>query len=186
MLYSASGKLGIRYCPVSFVTTIFAYFVGRSMVSAITQTPASGPFVPVTTPPMSSSSTATAVWALKRAGAAASKAARPIAATVKHSLALSLMGALLVRVVFCRARLCRPLGPRVLAHAPRARAKILHSPCRPAISPAAAALPADDVEIAAAPRERRASPGVGPRCERRALRPASAVWKHMNRRSHHP
>jgi hypothetical protein len=35
------------------VTTIFAYFVGRSLVSAITQTPASGPFGPVTVPEIS-------------------------------------------------------------------------------------------------------------------------------------
>ncbi len=94
------------------------------MVSAITQTPASGPFAPVTTPPMSSLSMATAVWALNRAGAAASKEARPIAATVKYSLALSLMDALLVRVVFvsrafvscpwatCARPTPRALGPR--------------------------------------------------------------------------
>jgi hypothetical protein len=35
------------------VTTIFATRVGRSVVSAITQTPASGPPGPVTTPAMS-------------------------------------------------------------------------------------------------------------------------------------
>src|SRR5262245_19989664 len=35
--------------------------VGRSVVSAITLTPASGPFALVTTPPMSSTSTATVV-----------------------------------------------------------------------------------------------------------------------------
>jgi hypothetical protein len=34
-------------------------FVGRSAVSAMTQTPASGPFGPVTTPPMSSASMGT-------------------------------------------------------------------------------------------------------------------------------
>src|SRR5262245_30175797 len=39
--------------------------VGRSFVSAITQTPASGPFGPVTVPPISSLSMATfAAWAL--------------------------------------------------------------------------------------------------------------------------
>jgi hypothetical protein len=43
---------------------------------------------------------ATAVWAFNCAGAAPSKEARPIAATVKYSLALSFMDALLVRVVF--------------------------------------------------------------------------------------
>jgi len=41
------------------VTTILANFVGSSDVSAITHTPASGPFELVTTPPMSSGSIAT-------------------------------------------------------------------------------------------------------------------------------
>ena len=41
-----------------------ANLVGRSAVSAMTQTPASGPFGPVTTPPMSSASMATACAAL--------------------------------------------------------------------------------------------------------------------------
>ncbi len=36
------------------MTTIFTNLVGRSVVSAITQTPGSGPFALVTTPPMSS------------------------------------------------------------------------------------------------------------------------------------
>src|SRR5690242_1752137 len=72
------------------------YRVGRSVVSAITHTPASGPFAPVTTPPMSSLSIATAVCAPSCAGAAVSSAATPIAATVRYSLALSLIGALLV------------------------------------------------------------------------------------------
>src|SRR5262249_9297575 len=45
--------------PASSVTTILANLVGRSVVSAITQTPASGPFGPLTTPPMSSASIAT-------------------------------------------------------------------------------------------------------------------------------
>src|SRR5919206_79704 len=39
--------------PRSSVTTIFANFVGRSVVSAMTHTPASGPFGLVTTPPRS-------------------------------------------------------------------------------------------------------------------------------------
>src|SRR5262245_66634235 len=79
---------------------------------------------------MSSLSMATAVWARNCAGAAASREAMPIAATVKYRLALSLMGALLVHVVFVSSRegyVCSP-------HALRAQAKILHSPCRPAIS----------------------------------------------------
>jgi hypothetical protein len=44
---------------------------------------------------------ATAVWALSCAGAAAKTEAMPIVATVKYSLALSLMGALLVRMNSC-------------------------------------------------------------------------------------
>src|ERR1700756_884633 len=39
--------------PWSSVTTTFAYLVGRSLVSAMIQTPASGPFSPSTCPPMS-------------------------------------------------------------------------------------------------------------------------------------
>src|SRR3954462_6697206 len=46
--------------PCSSVTTILANFVGSSLVSAITQTPASGPPGPRTTPPISSPSIATA------------------------------------------------------------------------------------------------------------------------------
>src|SRR5687768_14341252 len=46
----------MRYRPWSSVTTILANFVGRSEVSAITHTPASGPLAPVTTPAMSSPS----------------------------------------------------------------------------------------------------------------------------------
>ena len=49
----------MRYRPRSSVTTVRENFVGRPVVSAITQTPASGPFGPVTTPPMSSPSMAT-------------------------------------------------------------------------------------------------------------------------------
>src|SRR5262249_5318358 len=61
----------------------------------------------------------------------------------------------------------RALGPRfctvhVVPQQVRSRLR-----CEPAL-----------MEIAVSPRERRASPGVGPRCERRALRPASAVEAH--------
>src|SRR5262245_34086794 len=88
---------------------------------------------------MSSLSMATAVWARNCAGAAANKEAMPIAATVKYSLALSLMGALLVHVVFVSSRVGHGCSP----HALRAQAKILHSPCRPAISLVAAMLRPD-------------------------------------------
>src|SRR5438876_6777225 len=50
----------MRYRPRSSVTTIFAKRVGRSIVSAMTQTPASGPFELETTPPISPGSRATA------------------------------------------------------------------------------------------------------------------------------
>src|SRR5689334_22698672 len=40
----------MTYRPRSSVTTILAYFVGRSCVSAMTQTPASGPFGLATVP----------------------------------------------------------------------------------------------------------------------------------------
>src|SRR6267378_8046378 len=43
----------MRKRPWSSVTTTLANFVGRSVVSAITQTPASGPLVLLTTPPRS-------------------------------------------------------------------------------------------------------------------------------------
>src|SRR5262249_29403163 len=89
---------------------------------------------------MSSLSMTTAAWARNCAGAAASKEAMPIAATVKYSLALSLMGALLVHVVFVSSRVGHLCSP----HALRAHAKILHSPCRPAISLVAAMLRPDD------------------------------------------
>src|SRR5713226_982630 len=53
----------MRYRPRSSVTTIFAKRVGWSIVSAMTQTPASGPFELETTPPISSGSIATAAAA---------------------------------------------------------------------------------------------------------------------------
>src|SRR5439155_25895189 len=51
--YDAFGSSGITYRPRSSVTTILANFVGRSVVSAITHTPASGPPALRTTPPRS-------------------------------------------------------------------------------------------------------------------------------------
>src|SRR5690349_2526283 len=56
----------MRYRPRSSVTTILAKRVGRSVVSAMTHTPASGPFGPETTPRillLSSEATATEVAA---------------------------------------------------------------------------------------------------------------------------
>src|ERR1041385_6098344 len=53
----------MRYRPRPSVTTILAKRVGRSVVSAMTQAPASGPFELETTPPISSGSRATAAVA---------------------------------------------------------------------------------------------------------------------------
>src|SRR5687767_1134985 len=66
--------------PRSSVTTILANFVGRSVVSAITHTPASGPFVLVTTPPMSSGSRATVAAGRCRALTQVNEVARTTAA----------------------------------------------------------------------------------------------------------
>src|SRR5688572_17653438 len=70
-------------------------FVGRSFVSAMTHTPASGPFGPVTTPPMSSGPTFTA----------ASDVGSAAAASVTHAAARAAMASLL----------------RVITRPPRAR-----------------------------------------------------------------
>src|SRR6516162_9519660 len=86
--------------PSSSVTTIFANLVGRSVVSAITQTPASGPFGPLTTPPRSLSPTVTPAGAVCCAASCAgerdSNSAAPIAATLECRLAFGLIDALLV------------------------------------------------------------------------------------------
>src|SRR6185503_5301378 len=80
--------------PRSSVTTILANLVGSSVVSAITQTPASGPLGPVTVPPISSPSMATPapVWPLLGPTANPIKAMRltarlfvPMAATFSMS-----------------------------------------------------------------------------------------------------
>ena len=60
-----------------------ANLVGRSVVSAITQTPASGPLGPLTTPPISVSPTVTAAgdcWALSSGAAAARNTAMAVVA----------------------------------------------------------------------------------------------------------
>ncbi|TMQ26806.1 MAG: hypothetical protein E6K82_03295 [Candidatus Rokuibacteriota bacterium] len=83
------------------MTTILANLVARSVVSAITHTPASGPFGPVTTPPMSSLSMGTAPPA---ACCAPSSSAEPThttaianAAKPKYSAVFILMAPLLSR-----------------------------------------------------------------------------------------
>src|SRR5262249_54053146 len=90
----------------SSVTTIFANFVVRSLVSAITQTPASGPLAPVTTPPISSASirTASAVcWPAVITGAAIQMRAAPTATTLEYSHRVILMARLLYLRRFCHA-----------------------------------------------------------------------------------
>src|SRR6516165_10057227 len=86
--------------PWSSVTTILANLVGRSVVSAITQTPASGPFGPLTTPPISLSPMVTPAGAVCGAASCAdervSNKAAPIAAPLKCRLAFGLIDALLV------------------------------------------------------------------------------------------
>jgi hypothetical protein len=77
--------------PCASVTTIRANFVGSSVVSAITQTPASGPLALFTTPPMSSSSIAGAcasAGACNRAAKAssASAAAKPVRGHSERSI----------------------------------------------------------------------------------------------------
>src|SRR5262245_27153989 len=77
----------MTYRPWSSVTTDLAYLVGSTVVSAITHTPASGPFALRTTPPMSSLSMATsaACWAGSRLGAPVSSTAMARAAALKYS-----------------------------------------------------------------------------------------------------
>src|SRR5262245_57679443 len=63
--------------PGSSVTTILEYFVGRSVVSAMTHTPASGPLGPVTVPAISlpPALPSEPIWAAQAASSAASAAA---------------------------------------------------------------------------------------------------------------
>src|SRR5687768_4818178 len=73
-------------------------FVGRSVVSAITQTPASGPLGPVTTPPMSSASMRTAAavfWALMLPAEAARNAPKATATMPRYRTRFVLMWTLL-------------------------------------------------------------------------------------------
>src|ERR1700719_622519 len=67
---------------MSSVTTILTNLVGRSVVSAITQTPASGPLVLVTTPPRSALPTRTVSLLLWPARNPASVTARSAASTI--------------------------------------------------------------------------------------------------------
>src|SRR5215467_4966769 len=76
-----------------------ANFVGRSVVSAMTHTPASGPLGPVTTPPMALPSIRTAppapCWALSVLAAPAQITAIAITATPRYGSRLILMALLL-------------------------------------------------------------------------------------------
>ena len=66
-------QIGQHIRPSSSVTTILANSVGRSLVSAITQTPASGPLAPVTTPPIALAPT----WMAASVAATCADAGRP-------------------------------------------------------------------------------------------------------------
>src|SRR5215472_11113073 len=103
----------MTYRPRSSVTTIFANLVGRSVVSAITQTPASGPFGPLTTPPRSLSPTVTPAGAVccaaSCAGERVSNSAAPIAAPPKCRLAFGLIDGSSFGLVSQRPRaMCDP------------------------------------------------------------------------------
>src|SRR6476646_5193091 len=76
----------MRYRPWSSVTTILANFVGRSVVSAITHTPASGPLALVTTPPRSDEPMLTPGGALDCAESGAGSALRAAAMTIAVAL----------------------------------------------------------------------------------------------------
>src|SRR5437764_759535 len=109
----------MRYRPRSSVTTIFTNFVGRSAVSAITQTPASGPAVLVTTPARSSASILMASPACRPAfiGAccAARISAKPAAIAPVCSTRLMVMsGSLLCERIRTNLELYQ-LSPRSLA-----------------------------------------------------------------------
>src|SRR6267154_1750538 len=78
----------MRKRPRSSVTTSLANFVGRSVVSAIPQTPASGPLGPVTTPPMSPAAALPVPWVLKQA---VRSAARTAAAAPRYRILLVFM-----------------------------------------------------------------------------------------------
>src|SRR5206468_11539550 len=83
--------------------------VGRSVVSAITHTPASGPFVLVTTPPISSLSTRTGsllAWpALIRPNDTANNIAKPVITIPTYNPFVFLM--CLPSVCICRGYLSR-------------------------------------------------------------------------------
>src|SRR5262249_15619880 len=95
----AFGGSGPSYRPGSSVTTILANVVGRSVVSATPQPPASGPLALVTTPPRSLSPirTASAVfcWAHSQAGAAIHSTAMLTASRPKYNPLDVLMSPLL-------------------------------------------------------------------------------------------
>src|SRR5262249_44168968 len=111
--YVAFGRSGIKYRPRSSVTTILANFVGRSDVSAMTHTPASGPFAPATTPPMSLAPTCGG----SAAGCASSRTCQAVS-TPTMAIATASLTCLDSVVVFIAAilRRCRRhrQGPAVL------------------------------------------------------------------------
>src|SRR6267378_7012141 len=78
----------MRKRPRASVTTTLANFVGRSVVSAITQTPASGPLGLLTTPPMSPAAALPAPCVLRHA---VRRAGRTAAAMPRYKVLLVFM-----------------------------------------------------------------------------------------------
>src|SRR6266581_8478075 len=94
----------MRNLPRSSVTTTLANFVGRSVVSAMTHTPASGPFELVTTPPISVLPTWTA-------DAGARCALRPDPAPVRHKAIPAMTAICTCKLFFIRFLLVRNSQP---------------------------------------------------------------------------
>src|SRR6266404_6903144 len=138
---------GTTYRPRSSVTAIFAKRVPSSVVSAMTQTPASGPNRLVTTPPMSSSSIAGAAGCWARSPGGNTMAAIAMAKNV----------VLLLMAVSCDPALRWRLGRADIAHRIEIRFAQLRRQ-RPHVEGVAARLalqparPPLDLEIGVRPR----------------------------------
>src|SRR5215471_11477989 len=129
---------GTRKRPRSSVTTILTNFVGRSVVSAITHTPASGPFALVTTPPRSSLPMVTAGWAPSPMVHAMTVMATPTAARHEHVIRpmrhlLGIAGRASESVARPPERSARPVGclpDRIAVEDSRPRGQVAMKMCR--------------------------------------------------------
>src|SRR5215472_15557628 len=137
----------MTYRPRSSVTAIFAKRVPRSLVSAITQTPASGPKRLVTMPPMSSASIS---------GAAGCWARSPSVNTMA-AIAMAKNVVLLLMAASCDPASGRGLGRADIAHRIEIRFAQLRRQ-RPHVEGGSARLPLQparsplDLEIGVRPR----------------------------------